>query len=561
MVLAAVTTAGPALALPNAAGRAFNGRVHAASATRDVPVNGTSTSSSSSTTTTGAGAAGIIAKRKVGVTNSTSSSTSTTAPSAPGPAPNLLTGTKASFDGGVGGWTSAHGTLQWIDDPVYAGTGALAITTTTYGRFLNAASGSNVTSLTPIEGGRVYRAALMARAESTARMVSVSIGFWDRLGQFVTSVNGMRVSDSNAAWASLAAVGIAPPSAAYASVGITIEQPAVNEIHVVDAAGLFLAPGPQPVVHGPLHTAGNTIVDAAGQPLRLRGVNRHVGVWKTDPHLITEAEIAALRGWGANMIRFPLADAAWMPGCDQDPGLPGKVDDVVRWITSRGMVALVELAYANVGGCGAPYKLHDMADEGAVAFWADVAARYRGNPLVAFDLFNEPHDVGDDVWLHGGSVTEGVTTYTAAGMQEMYDAVRGAGASNLVFVSARNWAASALTQVVTGSDIVYGQHPYTCSTTAKCAPGEGYDSSSLLDRYVPSSAHVPIVLTEAGYPYIGDGNYNMNLIDGAEQRGYGWMIYAFTGSPTDTFSIVHDNGPYFEPAPGGMPVLLGLRQP
>lgn len=83
-----------------------------------------------------------------------------------------------------------------------------------------------------------------------------------------------------------------------------------------------------------------------------------------------------------------------------------------------------------------------MADyPGSTEFWSQVAARFANNPLAAFDLYNEPHDISNQVWLNGGTVpTYSIFPYQTTGMQQLYDAVRATGARNLVLVSGNNWA-------------------------------------------------------------------------------------------------------------------------
>src|SRR5204863_8587456 len=143
----------------------------------------------------------------------------------------------------------------------------------------------------------------------------------------------------------------------------------------------------------------------------------------------------------ANIIRVPLSEALWLStSCVYDSSYAAKVDGVVSAITSRGMVALVDLHYNTISSCGTA-KQWPMADyPNSVTFWQQLAARYKNNPLVAFDLYNEPHGISDDIWRNGGSVTWQGTTFQAAGMQQMYDAVRGTGANNLVIVGGNGWA-------------------------------------------------------------------------------------------------------------------------
>ncbi len=81
-----------------------------------------------------------------------------------------------------------------------------------------------------------------------------------------------------------------------------------------------------------------------------------------------------------------------------------------------------------------------MADEAyAPQFWAQLAARYKNNALVAFDLYNEPHDITDQVWNGGGTATYNGISFQAAGMQQLYNTIRSQGANNLIFISGNNW--------------------------------------------------------------------------------------------------------------------------
>ena len=72
-----------------------------------------------------------------------------------------------------------------------------------------------------------------------------------------------------------------------------------------------------------------------------------------------------------------------------------------------------------------------MADTNSITFWSQVAGSYKNDGRVLFELYNEPHDVRWDVWKSGGMTSGG---WTAAGMQQLYDAVRATGAENLVVI-------------------------------------------------------------------------------------------------------------------------------
>src|SRR5579884_3313777 len=103
---------------------------------------------------------------------------------------------------------------------------------------------------------------------------------------------------------------------------------------------------------------------------------------------------------GANFVRVPLSESLWVNTCSRshpsnDTSYPSKVDSEVNSITSRHMVALLDLHESVMSQCGSQ-GLQPMADaKFAPSFWGAVASRYAKNPLVAFDLYNEPHDISD----------------------------------------------------------------------------------------------------------------------------------------------------------------------
>lgn len=338
------------------------------------------------------------------------------------------------------------------------------------------------------------------------------------------------------------------------------------------------------VLSGPLHTSGNRIYDQSGSEVHLRGLNREgLEHSPTGGSNLNDYEFEMAREWGANIVRVPLNEDYWTQLCltsNYDLSYYRTVDSVVNWITSRGMVALLELDFNPRFPCDpqaqAPKKMADYP--GSVIFWQALANRYKDNPLVAFDLYNEPHDITPDVWLNGGTVSDGLVSWQAAGMQQLYNTIRKTGAQNLVFVSGISWASVAPRSDVAGYNIVYGEHVYTCpndpppncTTTTQIGPGgllsvkapypNPTDPTSLLDRWTTFGSTHPVVVTEFGWPSADSGTFNANMIAGAEQRGRGWIAFAWNGSTVGKFTLVANAGPGapYDPSPAGVPVKDAL---
>jgi hypothetical protein len=201
-----------------------------------------------------------------------------------------------------------------------------------------------------------------------------------------------------------------------------------------------------------------------------------------------------------------------------------------------------------------------MADSRATDFWTSVAGRYQGNPLVAFDLYNEPHDISDLVWRQGGQVVSGGRSFQAVGMQTMYDAVRATGAMNLVIASGNSWGNNFPSLPLTGFNIAYGVHAYTCPTApgAKDCRADSLNPASVFDSWVQPSKTFPVVVSEFGWPSKADGRYVRNVIAQAESHGWGWLAFAWDGSTEGKFDLLADVNGTYQPSPSGMPVLQGL---
>jgi endoglucanase len=279
----------------------------------------------------------------------------------------------------------------------------------------------------------------------------------------------------------------------------------------------------------PLKVVGNQILNSNGEPVRLRGVNCACLEWTSDGqgHILETVRVA-IDDWKVNHIRLPLCQDRWFGKApEQDPNESGQayralVRQVVDLCTSKGVYVMLDLHWSDTGEWGQNIGQHSMPDENSLAFWKDFAPVYANNPAVLFDLYNEPHDVSWDIWLNGGEVTDKpnnprqtARTFKAIGMQSLLDAVRAAGAKNVVVAGGLDWAYDL-------SGILEGRQLKDPNGNGVIYPNHCYDNKrQLVDTWITNmekaSAQLPIIISEFGGAYYPPGTAPA----GRGRRGFG----------------------------------------
>lgn len=220
-----------------------------------------------------------------------------------------------------------------------------------------------------------------------------------------------------------------------------------------EAARLAALPKPKPQVPAPdpaklppeLHVVGNQLQAADGRQVWLQGVAIPSLEWSAGGEHILQSIAVAIRDWKANVIRLPIRENLWFGHgpYQNDGGMHYRqlVDDAVNLCAGNGVYIVLDL--------------HDFRapTEAHLAFWKDLTPRYKNHPAVLYELFNEPHDLTWDVWRNGGVVTDKknagdtpaenkqkLTTFTTVGMQKLVDAIRDAGANNLLIAGGLDWS-------------------------------------------------------------------------------------------------------------------------
>jgi hypothetical protein len=292
---------------------------------------------------------------------------------------------------------------------------------------------------------------------------------------------------------------------------------------------------------------GNRIVDGSGQPVLLRG-GQIEGVFNfTFVSRPTATAFPALvkvmhDTWLMNVLRLPTCAYAWQ---QDQAGYISRLQMAVQQANAAGLYVIID-AYDAVG-CNPTFlhSIYHLPTPSLDAFWRAVAGTFRSNPMVIFDVYNEPAIGGTwrgryttqewQLWLNGGTV--GGVTYL--GMQHLVNTIRAAGARQMILVEGyafgetyynigQNLVSDPL------ANIVYEAHWYNLATL----PSE-WDR----DFGFMAASH-PVFVGEWGLVASGN-NGTMNcsnipqsqadqavsqFLDYMAAHNLGWTAYAFTNN-------------------------------
>jgi hypothetical protein len=310
---------------------------------------------------------------------------------------------------------------------------------------------------------------------------------------------------------------------------------------------------------------GNTLVDGSGNPVVLRGVDRSSSEYECVGNASTlfngpddQASVDAMLKWHINVVRVPLNEACWLDvtaalGGAQNlvgPAYRQAIVNYVNLLNANGIYAILDDHWGPCGGAPDspnPADKHDceanwqkpMPDRPyATAFWASVARSFAGNHAVLFDLFNEPDWNDWSCWANGGcDIFSGNldNEYTAEGMAEMIQAIRGAGSNQPVMLGGLSfandmsgWLANLPTdparQLV--ASVHFYNFNYPCATTA-CFDSGPYALTAIAQKY-------PVVFGE-----MGENDCGTSFIDPvmawADRHGYSYLGWSWTVADCSSF--------------------------
>jgi endoglucanase len=247
------------------------------------------------------------------------------------------------------------------------------------------------------------------------------------------------------------------------------------------------------LVSGPLSVSGSKILDVNGQPVRLTGVNW--GGAQQDELLPGGLDklprgqiIERIIGWGMNSVRFPFAlgtfvsnDGTLKTGlakpsrvaanpdlADLTPG--GVFYQLVDEMTAAGLYVFINQHLLYQGWCCATEDNNGLwyndnwPSSTFTNVWLTIARRFAGNPLVGYDLHNEPRPatIGGKVltptWGSGNGATDMRQLY-----QNTVSRIRAVDRASLCFCEGLKYAqdlSAWKAHPVTGANVAVSAHDY-----------------------------------------------------------------------------------------------------
>ncbi len=380
--------------------------------------------------------------------------------------------------------------------------------------------------------------------------------------------------------------------------GATVSAPASSTVTINPNSTLSIA------------AADGHFVDGSGATVQLRGVNvsglEDIAIAGWSPSnpwgAVTGTptpDWSTIKTWGVNAVRIPINEASWLgencvdvggfgvhfvngvktpnsPGeiVSADPGgnYQATVSSTVASATAAGLYVILDLHFAAPSNV-CPNMQNAMADaDHSITFWTSFATAFKGYPNVIFELFNEPFldqvtVTGTTAWpalINGGTLTSYRAqtptnpwyttvqhTWQTAGMQQMLNAVRATGATNVILTSTlayssmmTGWLQYHPTDTLNPSQLgaVWHAYPAPGNPSAEACIGLPACSAQVMSAAQSIvAAGYPVVVTEYGDPSGGTtAPWSSVLLPFADTNGISYMGWTWDPWVGSSFYLITD---------------------
>jgi hypothetical protein len=328
--------------------------------------------------------------------------------------------------------------------------------------------------------------------------------------------------------------------------------------------------------------------DGNGKVVQLRGANisglEGGIIWSggtqywASAGLGTRPDFTKLAAWKMNAVRLPLNEDSWLGKTVTDQmgdkfalngaGYQAEVAASVAAANAAGLYVILDLHWTAPANFAANGQNPMGNADNTVAFWTGVAQAFKGNPAVMFELFNEPYlgttagngvspncftalPNGANYYIRNGGAqafcyqTEGTGgseilvnySWTQVGYQQLLNAVRATGATNVIIMGGQGydndetwWTTNPPTDTLSPPQIAINYHAYP-TTWGYEMTGTSTQYTAAVSQAMLITPGVPVFITEMGGP-TGSGadtSWNSNLLKVIDSLG--WNVFAWTWNP------------------------------
>jgi len=231
----------------------------------------------------------------------------------------------------------------------------------------------------------------------------------------------------------------------------------------------------------------------------------------------------------ANMGKYPKLNLQY-----QD-----LIADFVKEYSTYGIVTILDLHWTDDDTDNA--AMAGKGNTNCVDFWDSVASKFGDNPMVFYELYNEPHRVTQEQWANGDATTSGMLEMLAAVRKHTQSPVIIAGYAGFAYDADSLISLDATLVKQNEKNAIWNLHPYMGPNQAgddkKCPAGFESRVQQLIN-----GTDKPIIITEFGQgcqpteggaescPGTYDGKtmgYDETILTIAQKYSVSWLPWAW----------------------------------